>query len=306
MLVLLAVLLAGPDAAPAQEPPPPAETASTTGRGSIHVESDAVTRDAVVRGLELRVGERWHAWSIEVVDGSAPQAVVVRLRDESGRLHTRELTLTAETTDGRSRELSSALALLIDQIEAGELEQDEGTTTPEEPALAPVSPPVSGWLGVGPRAALNAGRTLDPDVGVSLAGGTWLVRSHLQPVAEVGWSGWTEGTLRVDAVRFGAGALGGASLAGGRLWGGAGVLVRALWSRATAAGTATGWWASPAAVGALQYRGRIFVAGAWLGVDLMLPPLHAHDESRDLRWSIVRPMATVHLGIRLPPARAGS
>ena len=80
-------------------------------------------------------------------------------------------------------------------------------------------------------------------------------------------------------------------------------MVRAQWSRAAAAGVATGWWFSPAMVAALQYRGRILVAGAWLGVDLSLPPLRAYDEDDTLRWSIVRPMATVHIGLRLPPQR---
>lgn len=80
-------------------------------------------------------------------------------------------------------------------------------------------------------------------------------------------------------------------------------MVRAQWVRAAAAQTATGWWANPAVFGAVQYRGRIFVAGAWLGADLLLPPLVARDDSSRMRWGSFRPMATVHVGIRLPPRR---
>ncbi|MEX1365052.1 MAG: hypothetical protein AB1Z98_18125 [Nannocystaceae bacterium] len=274
----------------------------------LRVETAQVEHDAVVRGLELRVGSRWQAWTIEVQDGSTAGTVLVRLSDDSGRIQTRELALSAETAQTRSRELSSALALLIDQLDP--LDADPAAADPNAaqapapaPTLPPAAPTTSGWIGLGPRAALNPTSDLDPDVGVSLAGGAWLLRSHLQPVAELSWSAWSEDTLRVDAVRFGVGMLGGAAALGGRLWGGGGAVMRAQWARASASSTAAGWWASPAVVGALQYRGRIVVAGVWLGLDLLLPPLLARDEAHQLRWSSVRPTGTVHVGIRLPPGR---
>ncbi|MCA9711422.1 MAG: hypothetical protein KDK70_36630 [Myxococcales bacterium] len=278
----------------------PSEASPTA---SLRLHTDRVEAQAVVRGLELRVGPRWRAWTIDVADGTE-DAVEVRLRAPSGTIHTRRLTLSTETTDARSRELASALALLIEQLRDDETEA-EAEPLPPTPEPAPPKPAPSGWVGVGPRAALNGRAPVDPDVGVSLAGGAWLLRDHLQPVAELSWSGWSRDTLRLDALRMGAGVLGG--LTGGpegRLWGGGGALVRAQWARAAAAAVATGWWASPALVGALQYRGRIVVAGAWVGVDLQLPPLRAHDEHSQIRWSIVRPMATLHVGIRLPPTRA--
>jgi len=263
----------------------------------IHV--DRVNHDAVVHSLELRVGERWRQWTIEIEEGTTPETVVVRLRDSADRIHTRELTLTSETNETRSRELASQLALLVDQLDAAEV-------PPADPASTPPPPPQSetshgGWLGVGPRAALNPGSPIDPELGVSLAGGAWLVRDHLQPVAEILWSRSTQDGLRLDALRFGTGVLGGGTGPGGRIWGGAGALLRAQWARATSTITSSGWWASPAVVAALAYRGRIVVAGAWLGVDLSFPPLYAHDRTTAIRWSLVRPMAAVHVGIRLPP-----
>lgn len=301
-LLVVALRSTPPPPAPALTPavvdePPPSP---------LRVETTQVEHDAVVRGLELRVGSRWQAWTIEVQDGSTAGTVLVRLSDDAGRVHTRELTLSAETAQTRSRELSSALALLIDQLDP--LEPDPtATSSPQapDPALT-VDPTAPGWIGLGPRAALNAASEPDPDVGLSLAGGAWLLRSHLQPVAELSWSAGSEATLRVDAVRFGGGLLGGAAGPGGRLWGGAGAVMRAQWARASASTTAAGWWASPAVVGALQYRGRIVVAGVWLGLDLLLPPLVARDEAHQLRWSSVRPTGTMHIGIRLPPGRGAT
>jgi len=163
--------------------------------------------------------------------------------------------------------------------------------------------PVSGFLAIGPRMALGAGTPLHVDVGASLLGGAWLVRDHVVPVGELAWARSREGTLVVDALRLGGGVLGGAAAARGRLWGGGGVLVRAQWAQARDVATASGWWASPAVVGALQYRGRILVVGGWLGADLMLPPLRARGDAHTVRWSTLRPMIGLHVGLRLPPRR---
>jgi hypothetical protein len=141
------------------------------------------------------------------------------------------------------------------------------------------------------------------DVGASLVGGAWVARDHVMPVGELAWARSSVGSLTVDAIRMGGGVLGGAAGARGRLWGGGGALVRAQWARAHDSATATGWWASPAVVGAIQYRGRILVLGAWLGADLLLPPLRARGDAHVLRWSIVRPMASLQVGLRLPPRR---
>ncbi len=285
---------------PGEEPDP---STAEPAISSLRLETERVEPHAVERGLDLRIGPRWRRFTIEVVDGEMPHQVDVHLEDEHGRTHERTLGLMSQTIDDRSRELASALALIIDQLPR---ERPEWTPTPEalppsETPSAPASPVPSGWVGVGPRVAFNPRGSADPDVGVSLSGGAWLVREYLQPMAELGWTGGSRGSLRLDAVRFGGGAAVGAPWAGGTMWSGAGALMRAQWSRATAAGVATGWWASPAVMATVQYRGRILVAGAWLGVDLSLPPLRAYDENDVMRWSLVRPMATVQIGLRLPP-----
>lgn len=271
---------------------------------SLRIRSGHVEAAAVQQGLRLRVGEGWQRWAIEVDDAAAPGQVDVRLRDRSGHIHARTLTLEGETVDERSRALASSLALLVEQLDEGSARPPEPAAA-EEPTPAPAarSAPISGFIGVGPRMALNPGAPHDVDVGASLTGGAWLAREHVVPVGELGWARSVAHELTVDALRMGAGVLGGAAGKRGRLWGGGGALMRAQWARARASATATGWWASPAVMGAIQYRGRILVVGAWLGADVMLPPLRARGDAHGLRWAAIRPMATLHAGLRLPPRR---
>lgn len=261
----------------------------------LQIRTERVEPSAVEQGLALRVGEAWQRWSIEVVDGNDPRQVQVQLRDDAGHIHTRGLSLEGETIEERSRGLASSLALLVEQLEASAAEAPVPAASPE-----PASP-ITGFVGLGPRVAVNPGAPADVDAGLSMAGGAWLLRDHLVPVAELAWAHSGTPELKVDALRLGAGALGGAAALDGRLWGGGGAVMRAQWAQARAASNATGWWASPAVVGALQYRGRILVVGLWIGADLLLPPLRARGDSHVLRWSAVRPMATLHIGLRLPP-----
>lgn len=304
-LALLVAALASPPAAEGTSPQA-ADASAATGEGTpaLVIHTARVDPHAVQQGLELRVGAGWRRWSIEVDDGSEPAQVDVLLRDAAGRVHTRSLTLEGETIDERSRALASSLALLVEQLAAGS-EPDAAAALPSEPIPAPrtSSPRRSGFIGIGPRGALNARGPIDADVGASLVGGAWLVRDHMVPLGELAWARGRAGELVVHALRLGAGLLGGAAAAGGRLWGGGGALVRAQWARAHASATATGWWASPAVVGALQYRGRILVVSGFVGADLLLPPLRARGDAHALRWSAVRPMATLHVGLRLPPLR---
>jgi hypothetical protein len=304
-LVLLAAALL---LAPATEGLPVTDAATSEGAGpqrtqaapldpALRIHTGAVDPPAVQQGLQLRVGEGWRRWAIEVDDGAGPGQVDVRLRDRAGHIHTRSLTLEGETVDERSRALASSLALLVEQLAEGSDDR------PPEPEPRPRSKPAFGFVGVGPRVALNPGAPVDVDVGASLAGGAWLARDHVLPVGELAWARSTAGELTVDALRMGAGMLGGAATARGRLWGGGGAVVRAQWAQARASATAAGWWASPAVIGALYYRGRILVVGAWLGADLVLPPLRARGDTHMLRWSAIRPMATLHVGLRLPPWR---
>jgi hypothetical protein len=267
---------------------------------ALRIDSAHIDPHAVQQALELRVGEGWRRWSIEVDDAATPGQVDVRLRDAAGHVHVRSLTLEGQTVDERSRALASSLALLVEQLAEGSEDDRAAPPIAHEPE-APPSPPVSGFVALGPRMALNAGAPAHVDAGASLVGGAWLVRDHLVPVAEIAWAHGTAGELTVDAIRAGAGVLGGAAVGRGRVWGGGGALMRAQWAQARASTTAAGWWANPAVMGAIQYRGRILMVGAWLGADLLFPALRARGDAHALRWSMIRPMVALHVGVRLPP-----
>ncbi|MCX4245124.1 hypothetical protein [Paraliomyxa miuraensis] len=277
------------------------DTERSNDASQLQVHTDRVGAAAVQQGLELRVGDDWRRWKIEIRDGSTPEHVNVTLRDRAGHLHTRRLVLDGASTDERSRELAAALALLVEQLEQGTPEP-EPLPRPPEPAPSPSS----GFIGLGPRLAVGLRRSPAIDGGISVAGGAWLAKEHVQPIAELAWARSTRGALRLDGLRMGAGVLGGASGLGGRVWGGAGALMRVQHAKATAEGSARGWGTNPAIVGGLQYRGPLLVVGAWLGADLMLPPLLARGDGQALRWGIVRPMVTAHVGLRLPPRRTAS
>lgn len=277
---------------------PPTEDADEAGDDRLRVHTDRVEAEAIVRSLELRVGPRWRRWSIDV-DEAAGDSVGVRLRDDAGTTHTRELLLTAATPEGRSRELASALALLVDQLEATSPDAPAPDDTPPPPPPLPKGP--SGWIGVGPRVALGLRAPVHLDAGVSIAGGTWLLREHLQPVVEVAWARTRADDLVVDAVRAGGGVLGGAAALDGRLWWGGGAMLRAQWAQARSGGRARGWWLAPAVVGAIQGRVGPLTLGLWVGVDLLVPPLVAEGDTASIRWDGVRPLVGLHLGPRLPP-----
>lgn len=280
---------------------PPAEDTPEPGDDRLRVHTDRVEAEAVVRSLELRVGPRWRRWSIDV-DEAAGDSVGVRLRDDAGTTHTRELLLTAETPEGRSRELASALALLVDQLEATSPADPDPDPDPEDPPPPEPRGP-SGWIGAGPRVALGLRTPVHLDAGASLAGGTWLLREHLQPVVEVAWARTRSDDLVVDAVRAGGGVLGGAAALEGRLWWGGGGLLRAQWAQARSGGRARGWWLAPAVVGAIQGRVGPLTLGLWVGVDLLVPPLVAEGDAATIRWDFVRPMAALHVGPRLAPQK---
>lgn len=291
------------EAAPTTDSGAPEDVDEPVTDSSLRISSRQVDAAAVQQGLRVRVGEGWQRWAIEVDDAAAPGQVDVRLRDDGGHIHARTLTLEGETADERSRALASSLALLVDQIDQNDAHPPAPPADEEPmPVLAPAR--IAGFIGMGPRMAFNPGSPWHVDGGVSLVGGAWLAREHVVPVGELGWAHSRAGELTVDALRMGAGVLGGVASKRGRLWGGGGALLRAQWAQARASATAGGWWASPALMGAIQYRGRILVASAWLGADLMLPPLRARGDAHVLRWTTIRPMATLHVGLRLPLPRA--
>jgi hypothetical protein len=204
------------------------------------------------------------------------------------------VVLTGATPPERSRELAAALALIIDQHEPRPRPEQARTTKPQPTrARRP-----RGWIGVGPRIGLGPPAAIDPDVGASLTGGCWLVGEHIQPVVRGGWSASTDGDLRLDGIRIGAGLLAGSALVRGHAWLGAGAVGHAFWAQAEDQRADRRWVSSTELAAAFQVRGRRgLLVGLRTGVDLTLPPLRARGESTAIRWGVVRFFAELWVGL---------
>ncbi len=276
---------------PEQTHPEPAD--------GLAIRSPLVSHDAVARGLDARVSEPWRTYAIEVVAGPDDASVDVTVARGAGPVQARRLRLAGQTIDERSRELASALALIIEQLPAAD------GSSPTRPDPDPQTQPAGwgaprGWVGLGPRIGFNAARPSHVDGGLGLAGGAWLVRDHLQPLAVLEWSRSVNRPLIVDAVRVGAGLLAGSSVGAGRLWLGGGGSIRAQWARAKAERTVSSWWTSPSALLSAQYRARVLLLGLWTGVDFVFPALRARSNGGSIGWARVRPFVMAHVGVRLP------
>jgi hypothetical protein len=136
----------------------------------------------------------------------------------------------------------------------------------------------------------------DPDYGATLRGGAWLVRDHLQPIAELGWARSGAGDLNMDGVRFGAGLAAGTSVANARLWLGAGVLPRAMWVRASDRSAPSTWSSSTELAAVGQVRLRRIMLGLRVGVDLTLPPIVSQGVQDRLRWGPARFVVGLEVG----------
>ncbi len=248
--------------------------------------------EALHHGIELRLGSRAEGWRIhiETIDLDHVRA---RLVSPDGEVRVRTLTLTGQTPEDRSRELAATLALLME--DAG---TDEPPETTRAPTPDPTPPPTRGWIAL--TGHVGFGRDLAVTGGAGLRGGAWLLREHLQPLAEIDWMHAGRGRLTIDGVRFGAGLAGGTALATGRVWLGAGALARAVWAAARAEGRGAAWTSSTFVGPIAQVRIRRLVIGARVGVDLTLPPLRFEGNRDVLRWGLVRMAAGLSVGSVLP------
>jgi hypothetical protein len=288
--------------------------AAVMSSGGIDVRATArdIDAGAVATGVDARLGAAAEGWVVEVQPGATDTDVHLQMRTPDGRPLERDVELEGTDRDSRSRELASMLALLVEEASAAAPspqepppEEPPPQEAPAPPATVPPAeslPRVTGWLALVGRVALNPGRPIAPDPGVGLAGGVWLDRLHLQPVAQVAW-GRTPGSVVLDGVRMGAGLLAGSQFGAGRWWAGGGVIAHAMWAQARAEERAHGWGSSTELLGVVQVRGRWWMVGARLGVDVVLPPLRAFGDDANTRWSAVRPSAGVLLGLRIPAYR---
>jgi hypothetical protein len=262
-----------------------------------------VDPEVVASGLSARLGAGADDWSITVQPGTLPGRVHLRLQPPSGDVVERDVELDGDDPQSRARQLASILALIIEQTQdrAGDSTSTQGSSSPDP------KPPLraEGWIAAIGRTALNARRPLGADPGLGLAGGVWLDRLHIQPVAQLGWGRTTAPGLKLDGIRFGAGLLAGGVFDEGRFWAGAGAIAHAMWARARAERRVADWFSVTEVFGTLQYRGGWWTLGARLGIDVVLPPLSARSDTARTRWDAARPAASVLFGVRIPPRIRG-
>ncbi len=260
-LLLLAVLAAPPQTAAATAP----QTAQ-----QLDLAAAAIDPAATAAGLRARAGPRLDGWTITVRDTATVNEVEAVLNSPAGEQRRRRLTLTGTTTTDRSRELAASLALLVEE------DDPEPDPTPKPEPKPPIKP--RGWLGLGPRLEVGS----PPAGGLDLTGGAWLVRDHVQPLANLAWSSTASEGLRLHSLRIGAGVAAGAPLKASRIgphgpsaliWLGGHVLVHTQWVQARDALVASAWTAATEVGGLLQVRWSRVVLAARTGVDLNFPPL---------------------------------
>lgn len=263
------------------------------------VSSTSATIDPIATetALRVRLGQRVLRWRITVADGDAPGSVAVELREGPAAPIRRNLRLRGRTSEERSRELASALALVI--------EQSAGAVEPAAPAVeTPASPtraPLSGWLALSGR--VGVGRPPDPDGGLGLRAGTTWGGELLQPLATIGWTHAQRGNLRIDGVRVGLGLAIGSPLAGGALWLGGSVVPQLAWTVARDRSSTSGVSSTTELAGLLQWRGPSWLVGLRIGAELTGPPLRAIGEHGDVRLGVLRFVAGLDVGLRLPGRR---
>lgn len=262
--------------------------------------------DAVRAGVIVRLGEVADDWSIEVTDESKT-LVRLRIAPPSAAPFIRTLVLTGEDAPTRERQLSAALALLIENQDIGQTasaEEDpspavdppqEVTPTPD-PAPRREPQPI-GWLAIGPRLGGNFGSPVALDGGLDLVGGAFLLRQHLRPHALVGWSRSTSEGLDVDGVRLALGLAAGAALGrDGLLWIGGAVRGGVLAAFARAEGNATAWSATLSPQLVLDVRWRHLIVGANLGPQWLIPSMRFVGSGTSFSWGPVRFALGVHIG----------
>jgi len=244
-----------------------------------------VDLDEVRTAIEVRLGHGTDGWSVVVTDESASR-VQVQLTPPTGPRFERSVVLESPDSAGRARQLAATLAILVEQ---------------HEPPLAPLdeSPPPHvpiGWLGLGGRVAGNFAPDVAVDGGIGLGGGGWLVKEHVQPRGELGWSRSTAEPLTVDALRASAQLALGGQVGHGLAWIGGGVgagLVRVVARETETDRTTVGAFA---VCGIAQVRWRWLLAELDLGPEVLTSPLHFEGASASLDWNRVRFVFGIRVG----------
>jgi hypothetical protein len=159
-----------------------------------------------------------------------------------------------------------------------------------------------GWLGVGERNVWGlAARNATADYGADLLAGAWLLREHLEPILDVGWSRVVRSGdgPPIDTFRAGGKLAIGSAAEHGQLWAGvaAGLVLQAGWlhrsssfDSVVAGGTVVStpasttpslaWAVAPSVSALVQGRlARRLLLGMEVGIEHSIPPLQWGDTS---------------------------
>ncbi|MFV8750964.1 hypothetical protein ACNOYE_10505 [Nannocystaceae bacterium ST9] len=257
---------------------------------------------ALESGLRVRVGEVIDQWGIEILATELRGTYAIELRPPGDRAPERRVvSLVGETDEDRSRELAATLALIL--LEEGEGEPEfvepeliEPEPVEPEPESAAIELPratlsLEGHFGVGPPSAP------DPDYGVGLGAGAWLVRDHLQPRVRARWAHSSGDNLRVDGFGIGAGLAGG--LPWRRWWFGVLALPTFKWTRGFDRKPSTALSGGGELSAMVQYRRPWLVVGLRTGIETTFRPVLVRGSNDVIRWGPVRWLLVLELGLGL-------
>lgn len=267
---------------------------------TVEAQPDVVDVDATREGIAARVGPRADGWTIAVGAHGSGTAVVTMTAPD-GWVLDRQVTLDATDPQGRARQLAGAVAVVIDNYEPRSVPEADTPAPKAEPSDVPTKP--AGFLALGGQLSTGPAARSGLAAGVSVSGGTWLLREHIMPMLELGWRRSVAGSLTVDGLNIDGGVAFGAPIAGGHVWVGGGIIGGALGGFARDSQAASAWSAHLAVPAIVQARiGPVF-AQFHAGAEMTLPPLHFSGDNSSLRWGHLRATFGIRLGFLL--ARAG-
>jgi hypothetical protein len=252
--------------------------------------ADGLDPAALELGLRARVGDELDDWAVRIEGGEGGRYQLTLRGPGDARAERRTVELSGYTDEDRSRELASTLALIIEAVRHEPSDPGQSGVSASMPARGFVA--LEGHVGLGPP------RDLDPELGVGLGAGAWLLGEHLQPRLRVRWAhGWA-GELEVHQLGAGLGLAAGAPV--GRLWLGALAMPAFKWTHAQQVRTASAWTGGGELSALAQLRFEHVVLGVRTGVETTFPALRASGTRDVIRWGHLRWLLVFEIGIGIP------
>jgi hypothetical protein len=260
-------------------------------RDAVHAfDADGLDAAALELGLRARVGDELDDWTVRIEAGEGGRYQLMLRGPGDARAERRTVELNGRTDEDRSRELASTLALIIEAVMHEPSDPGQSDASASTPARGFVV--VEGHVGLGPP------RALDPELGVGLGAGAWLLGEHLQPRVRVRWAhGWA-GELDVHQLGAGLGLAAGAPV--GRLWLGALAMPAFKWTRAQQVRASSAWAGGGELSALAQLRFEHVLLGVRTGVETTFPALRASGTQDVIRWGHLRWLLVFEIGIGIP------